>query len=256
MKIISWNIACLPNIFNKYSNPEERKRNILKFLIKENADIICLQEIFKNSIRNFIKKELEKVGYKIKTSHEMSYINIGFSGGLMIATKDDIIECEYIKYRDTLGEDFFANKGCLYIKTKLGYRIFNIHLQAKPEMRFCWQKRELREIQRCQIKQTIEFIRRKINSKKIDINNKNIYIMGDFNIKPGSEIIRYLRDELMEKTNYGVINLSEMEPTTIWKIKLDWIFGIIKIFENTKYKVFNNNKDSDHFPIRLIINKE
>lgn len=259
MKIISWNIACLPKIFNKFSDPKIRKENILNFLIDKDPDIICIQEIFQRSIRNFLKRELEKYGYNIKTSHELSsYFNIGFTGGLMIASKDAIIEYEYIKFRDTLGEDYFANKGCLYIKTKSDERIFNIHLQAKPEIKFCWERKTLQEIQKKQIKQLINFIKEKtsnIGSRKLDINNKNIYIMGDLNIKPKSEIIEYLRDNILEETKYEITNLSNNDPTTIWKIKLDWIFGIIKIFEKTKYSVYKNNKDSDHFPIQINIDK-
>ena len=54
MKILSWNIACLPNYCNIFSNPIDRIPRILSIIEKHDADIICLQEVFDKKIRKII----------------------------------------------------------------------------------------------------------------------------------------------------------------------------------------------------------
>ena len=54
MKILSWNIACLPNYCNIFSNPINRIPRILNIIEKHDADIICLQEVFDKKIRKII----------------------------------------------------------------------------------------------------------------------------------------------------------------------------------------------------------
>ena len=55
MKILSWNIACLPNIINIY-NPKKRFSKIVDMIMKANVDIVCLQEVFDYDIQKKLKK--------------------------------------------------------------------------------------------------------------------------------------------------------------------------------------------------------
>ena len=55
MKIVTWNIACLPRYLNIFSNPMNRIASILNKLSKYDADIICLQEVFDKNIREIIQ---------------------------------------------------------------------------------------------------------------------------------------------------------------------------------------------------------
>ena len=54
MKIISWNIACLPDIFNLFGTPKYRLKCILNELEKLDPDVICLQEVFSENSRKII----------------------------------------------------------------------------------------------------------------------------------------------------------------------------------------------------------
>ena len=49
-KILTWNIAGLPNYVNFHGNPEYRIQDIIRKLSRQNADIILLQEVFTISL--------------------------------------------------------------------------------------------------------------------------------------------------------------------------------------------------------------
>ena len=54
IKIISWNIACMPNYINTFGNVECRLENIIKFIELHNPDIISLQEVFSKNSRSIL----------------------------------------------------------------------------------------------------------------------------------------------------------------------------------------------------------
>ena len=54
-KVITWNIAGLPNYINMHGNPELRIEKIIKKLKSQTADIIFLQEVFTVSLIKSIK---------------------------------------------------------------------------------------------------------------------------------------------------------------------------------------------------------
>ena len=57
-KIISYNICALPYYINLYGDPHKRINNIITFLKRVNADVICLQEVFDKKIRKKIINKL------------------------------------------------------------------------------------------------------------------------------------------------------------------------------------------------------
>ena len=58
MKILSWNLTCLPNIINIYSNPKKRFSKIVDMIMKANGGF-CLQEVFDYDIQKKIKENLK-----------------------------------------------------------------------------------------------------------------------------------------------------------------------------------------------------
>lgn len=247
MKILSWNVACLPKIWNKFGNPKYKKESILRFIISGDFSVICLQEIFDNTVRNFIQNELIKHGYHVKTSFGIrgsSIFNIGFSGGLLFASKTPIVHFEYKKFSKSLGEDYFARKGFMFVQLLDNSNFIVTHLQAKPQIHFCWENsKSLEGVKESQISELVDFV---------ELNNINIskfYLIGDLNLTPNSYLVKYL---FRLFANIGILltDLGNNSSTTIWNIKLDWIIGV-PILTEKNFTVHYQINDSDHYPISL-----
>ena len=58
MRILSWNICCLPNYINLYQNPNCVIDNIIRTISYFKADFICLQEIFDTKAIETIKRKM------------------------------------------------------------------------------------------------------------------------------------------------------------------------------------------------------
>ena len=63
LKILTYNICALPNWLNQFSNPKKRIDKIISFIIKINADIICIQEAFDKKIVIKLISELPNYYY-------------------------------------------------------------------------------------------------------------------------------------------------------------------------------------------------
>ena len=116
LKIISWNIACLPKQLNIFRNPNKMIKNILTKIKCLNADVICLQEVFENSLKEKIINELsDNQPYYLLGDTYKRYL-VGEDSGLMVLSKYPI---EFVK-EQVLEEynfpDRMANKTILYFK--------------------------------------------------------------------------------------------------------------------------------------------
>ena len=120
MKILTWNIFALPwwRTFGRYP-PEKRIDNIIEILLDLKADIICLQEVFTDTISNKLEIELEKNGYFVIsnfiTNKKKNFRNYfepqSYKSGLFFASKIKPIFSEFIPYRNSFGEDSLISKG-------------------------------------------------------------------------------------------------------------------------------------------------
>ena len=63
IKIISYNICGMPWWINLFGDPYDRIDKIADFLIKTNADVICLQEVFDNGLLIILKSKLPNYNY-------------------------------------------------------------------------------------------------------------------------------------------------------------------------------------------------
>ena len=127
MKIITWNIAALPKLYNLFGNPENRINKIIKKIKTIDADIVFLQEVFTTGIYN-----------KLKTSLSNYYIRSYGSGrlfwsGLIILSKYPIISQSFSAFKHASGEDIMVEKGylsLLILKNNKKIKIINTHLNA------------------------------------------------------------------------------------------------------------------------------
>ena len=63
IKIISYNICGLPRWYNLFGDPYDRIDKIADFLIKTDADVICLQEVFDSGLIIILKTKLSDYNY-------------------------------------------------------------------------------------------------------------------------------------------------------------------------------------------------
>lgn len=246
LKIISYNISALPKWFNLNGNPLKRIEEIIDLLIKNDADVICLQEVFDIKIKNRIAQELLKYDFHYKPSNSMFYL----SSGLMILSKYNIISKGFEAYNNYSGEDSFSEKGILFITIEINntvYTIINTHLNANAIFslyRRCIKTREK------QMDQLLKFVK---NS-----NRDNILLCGDFNIDLYDYQTMFYKITNIYKYNISSINFINI--TTNKKLitcsksnkQLDYIFYF---YNRPKHINFNyeliKSKLSDHYPIIL-----
>ena len=127
MKIISWNICCLPNFVNLYQNPKCVIDNIIETLHYFKADFICLQEMFDNKCIEQIKKSMSTYNIIYDTKGPKSAIN----SGLMILSKYPLIDYGFHEFTSKCGEDRLSCKGFMYGVYKYNNEhiiIYNTHL--------------------------------------------------------------------------------------------------------------------------------
>ena len=127
MKIISWNVCCLPDYANLYQNPKYVIENIVNILENIKADVICLQEIFDTYSIEIIKSRLSNYNIIYDTKGPKSFIN----SGLMMLSKHPILNYGYHEYSSKCGEDRLSCKGFLYCVYKYNNKdvvVYNTHL--------------------------------------------------------------------------------------------------------------------------------
>ena len=230
MKIITWNVSCLPPLINPYMNPNLNINNIIKVLIEQDADIICLQEVFDNNIRNKLIKNLNKYKY---------YWNDYLLGdGLIIFSKYDIINSNKYKFKNFYGFDCFVRKGIISILiydniNKKNIWIHNTHLQSDVYP-FSKEKTSFNRMK--QLDEIDKYLK--------EFNQINHIISGDLNIK--YDIFKNLK--FNEKF---ICNNYEIKTFPAFDLQFDYILPYFDYKINEyEYKILKN-KYSDHYLLAL-----
>ena len=248
MKVVSYNVCCLPNFFNMFGDPLKRIDGIIKQLEEINADVICIQEIFDKNIISIAKKKFSK--YYIYYNDSTSYFKI--NNGLMIISKTPLFKSGFEIFKDYCGEDSLSEKGFIFsltiIKNK-GYLIINTHLNADAlfSTTLCCDV-----IRKQQLDQLYNFIS---NNKK-----ENIILCGDFNIN------------FFKNKNTGFLDLFNFQQKEqiitlpYLKNQFDYILCRFNKFGNKKPEAKQKSKPksffeckkyhnlSDHNPIIFCLN--
>ena len=252
MKIVTWNIACLPRYLNIFSNPMNRIASILNKLSKYDADIICLQEVFDKNIREIIIKyfkdinkdniDKDNVSQTNATPYCFFYCNnsnIFFNDGLLTITKYNIINKENYIFNNACGEDCLVYKGYHYlllhdIKNNKYISLLNTHMNADPNIRLKDNPITIRENQ-------IKKILKTINNNSFSYN----LFCGDMNVKYENPNRLLLLDSL--KTQYKYVNTNDDKIKTFDEDQLDYIiyYGSRELI---KYELKNELivNESDH----------
>jgi endonuclease/exonuclease/phosphatase family metal-dependent hydrolase len=132
MKIISWNLALLPKFLNIYRDPNRVFDIIIERILVEDADIISLQELADVTAQKKLIDALKSNNYSTYYSKNNWCLN---ENGLLIATKEEIINVKNHKYESLFGLEYlfnlfgWGNKGIIMVETE-NHVIYNTHLQS------------------------------------------------------------------------------------------------------------------------------
>lgn len=138
IKIASWNTFLLPRLAKK-SNQKERAKMIGSYLLQQDYDVICLQEVFHKKALKIIKDSL-KEKYPVFVEANKSGLFKTSSGLITLLNSKTISlsKCErkeFKKFKKHRGIDRYAKKGVQQVKYRNVITIFNTHMQSteKPK---------------------------------------------------------------------------------------------------------------------------
>ena len=234
LKIITWNIACLPRFVNIFGNPHNRISKIIYKIDNINADIICLQEVFDKVIRktiiNFFKNKY-KIHYTVNN-------NMLLNDGLLILSKYPIIHSENHIFNNSCGEDSFVCKGYQYVLIDYNdniISIINTHMNADPIISKSNPK-IIREKQKSDILNIIT---------NNNMNNSYNFLCGDLNSSYNSDILYNILIELNTKFHNTNINKGKISTYSVEQLDYIIYYGNMKLSKyNISKKVILN--ESDH----------
>ena len=178
LRILTLNVAGLPAPISK--KPEERLPKLAKLLSEKqnDYDVICLQELFDESLREIVVNTLlPNFPYQIaRSTHHLpgviDYVNWLENSGLFLASKVPITWKQFVPYKNATGPDKLAWKGvlgaCLAYPGGKKVMIFTTHLQSDDGAHgaHAYRKEQLDDL--------IEFVQQQEYDHAV--------ICGDFNI--------------------------------------------------------------------------
>ena len=247
MKVISWNIACLPDFVNFFGSPKYRLESIINEIKKLDADIICLQEVFSKESREILCKAF-KAEYYVRISQKSSNMWT-INGGLFIASRYPIIYCKFYVFKHACGEDWLSNKGFIHLMVKdhdsKTISIINTHLNADPMFSTNYRSKKIRLKQMYDI---ISYIH------QIPLEDVNI-LCGDFNDSYTSKMVQRLIS-LLKDISKKNLNINSNIFITCENEQVDYIFLYGLGNEDKLYNVISSDVLSDHKIVVCEINHE
>ena len=130
LRILTWNVACLPKIINPLRNPNKKINSIIDKIISFNPNIINLQEVFDYKIQGKINDALKDNNFNTHYSIDEGMIS---KNGLLTASIFDITEKQELNYSMFTGPEYLIKKGLLSTTLDCDgekVMVHNTHLQS------------------------------------------------------------------------------------------------------------------------------
>ena len=127
IRVISYNTLLMPDFIavrNKHRPSSERLEEIAELLIKKDAEVICLQEVFDPNLARELSLRLSSAGYYV--ARELSSSAVSLNSGLLIASKYPIKNPQFKPHSVCFGADKMAGKGVLTVDIALSDKIITI----------------------------------------------------------------------------------------------------------------------------------
>ena len=253
-KVMSYNV----HLFNMYEskNAKSSENDIMKLLKEEDADIICLQEVF--ILGDVAAKERTirtALGGK-HTSYLKTYQrsnNRAF--GVMILSKYPIVGRGEIVYPESSSLTIYAD----ILIDKDTFRIYNSHLQSfnlgslekTLFEEIIRDEEKISKVKDLRVRLKKGFVKRALQAqelkKHIDASKYPVIVAGDFNDTPVSYTYRSIRKGLNDSFvssghGTGFTYRGNYPPNRIDYILYD------KMITNSHFEILKA-KYSDHYPI-------
>jgi endonuclease/exonuclease/phosphatase family metal-dependent hydrolase len=259
LKVLTYNVKYLGMDYSK--SEEKSKDQILDFLSKENADVICLQEF--DCLPGTFLESIDELKNITKTSHYVFtryYPGLKNSERILLLTKDKVVN------KGSLSDDH-SRRYAVYadiLRSGDTIRVINCHLQSiylREEDNlgledFRAENAGIGIIQekskRIYAKLATAFQKRAAQSDSlvafIESSPHRIILCGDFNDTPSSytyfSVKKHLTD-VFRKTGHGSgITFGDNFPA----FRIDYIFHDPD-FSPSEFTIHKKEKFSDHYPV-------
>jgi len=252
-------------IGNQKKHLPDQPNGVIQYLLKSNADIICIQEYFVSDNPNqLIQSDMDSL-FKNYPYRYVKFDKKNYDGktGLATFSKYPIIKNEIIKYKSIFNASVYSD----IVVNKDTIRVINNHLESNWIL-----GNDLLLPEQLEADFNLEkfFITTKYLSKKLALANRiranqadsvhkiiksnpyKLIVCGDFNDVPNSYSYTTIKDNLKDAfVNYGT-GFGWTFNSSIYKLRLDYIF----YDHNFEVKDFQIGKtySSDHFPVRCVLN--
>lgn len=246
IKLLSYNIDDI--VYHRYRYPkknEARAVDIIAYLESTNADIICLQEVWGETMRQEITDAFLAKNYYVALPNWRKNYIFGENSGLMTISKYPIITQTFIPFNNAEGYCRMCNKGVQYCHIRVPnsnsltskvLNIANTHLQAS--FREYSSYLDYHEIAKEQLSIIIN-----------ECPYEWCLLTGDLNLQK-DQLTNFIRNE--SNIRYFGENIDVSFPD--YNDRLDYSLLISKIaiknkITNIKNSTESNISLSDHFPI-------
>lgn len=240
LKILTWNIACLPWFINILTHPIKRVDSIIEVIRSFDAEIVCFQEVFDKKILLILKQYLTLEGYHTAYNNEKNFMIS--PDGLLIASKYKIIDVYHRSFCCSAGEEKLVKKAVLSIEVDIPFVkskivVHNTHLQAQSIFGSLFKKSCDRVLEK-QIK---------------SLNEHTMYFKDHFNILCGDLNKDLCKEAYMKKFYKLCVSNEKKLPTDLEnKTQTDYIILMMNDikYKKVKYSMIPEYRHiSDHAPL-------
>lgn len=209
IRLLTYNLAMLP-FYSGIAKKERAKAFIDEIQNHRHYDILCLQEIFDEKSRKYLKNNLrDKYPYMVEKSSDHEILNL--NSGMFFASKFPILRYTFREFHaKSLGTwDAMVDKGIFIACLGLGadnnqqiLHIYNTHLQS-TESEYKTREKQLSQVRR--------FIEKALKTERENNKKSKVcaVLLGDFNVV-GDKSDEYKR--MMSMLGYPIDLYRERNP--------------------------------------------
>ena len=185
VRVLTYNFFLRPPLVK--TNDHDHKDSRLEYFLQNvlpNYDIVAFQEVFSfmNGRARYLIREAKLKGFNYHVSSTTRGLWFGVDGGLVLLSRFEIVDSEFVEFQKAAIADRLAAKGILYAKIAVRpssfLHVFTTHMQASSHTTTrmddptvvvrLYQTRELRD-----------FMISKLHDRKA---SEPVMILGDFNV--------------------------------------------------------------------------
>ncbi|HEY3370314.1 MAG TPA: endonuclease/exonuclease/phosphatase family protein [Prolixibacteraceae bacterium] len=250
IRITSYNVKYF--VGNTQIPVKENADHIIRFLRKDNADIICLQEVRLNKRQIFDIKDTQ-----IPQVNHLQLAHNGDAGGLITMTSFPILKMEEIRFENSgnmiIFSDILINSDTVRVYNchLQSYRLGDAEIQSIDSMEFNTQPRTKKKVLALSLKFKDALIKRAQQAatlrRSINASPYPVIVCGDFNDTPVSYTYHTVKGDLEDSFTESGKGTANTYNGKLPSFRIDYIL-YSPIFTSYNFEVSSLNH-SDHFPI-------